>query len=245
MNTNVPGSAPTNRYWCHECTKEIVPNIDDNSSQPTVQCSECGGDFVELMETTEEQLNQPESSQMNQSIPNQSVFDQPPPDFLQLLQQIQNVISGAAGGGRPNGMNNFQAFQLFPGPGMMGQFSFNNLGNGFNIGNLGDYAFGNRFDDLLNQLFVNSQSRGTPPASAQIVNNLPQTTIEENEVTECAICKDEFEVGSTATELPCSHKFHGECVNRWLAMHNQCPVCRFELPTDDIEYEQRKQQNNQ
>ncbi|CAN6199924.1 unnamed protein product [Urochloa humidicola] len=31
-------------------------------------------------------------------------------------------------------------------------------------------------------------------------------------------------------EMPCGHRFHGECLERWLGVHGNCPTCRHELP---------------
>ena len=37
----------------------------------------------------------------------------------------------------------------------------------------------------------------------------------------------------------CAHIFHTSCIVDWLANHScTCPVCRYELPTDDPQYEQ-------
>lgn len=65
---------------------------------------------------------------------------------------------------------------------------------------------------------------------------------------ECVICSDTFAMGQTVLRLPsCHHIFHESCAMRWLQQHNNCPYCRKELPTDDLEYEQerRRRQSSQ
>ncbi|KAK1296834.1 E3 ubiquitin-protein ligase RING1-like [Acorus calamus] len=82
---------------------------------------------------------------------------------------------------------------------------------------------------------------GSPPASKAAVAALQEVTVTEAEETkECAICNDEMRAGTRATRMPCRHTYHGECIKRWLARRNSCPLCRFELPTDDAGYEARR-----
>ena len=79
---------------------------------------------------------------------------------------------------------------------------------------------------------------GSPPASKEIVNKLKEETITKVLGSEnvCSVCKEEFEVGNVILTLPCKHYFHKE--------HNSCPSCRFELPTDDEDYERMKKERN-
>ncbi|KAL8132292.1 hypothetical protein AgCh_007968 [Apium graveolens] len=85
---------------------------------------------------------------------------------------------------------------------------------------------------------------GRPPASKNVVENLDLVLITEGDVendnTLCAVCKDGMNVGEKAKQLPCSHRYHGDCIVPWLGIRNTCPVCRYELPTDDLDYERRK-----
>ncbi|WRX14880.1 zinc finger protein [Theobroma cacao] len=58
--------------------------------------------------------------------------------------------------------------------------------------------------------------------------------IEERRVKadDCVICLEELKVGSDASQMPCSHTFHGDCIEKWLKQSHYCPVCRFEMPTE-------------
>jgi len=42
---------------------------------------------------------------------------------------------------------------------------------------------------------------------------------------ECSICLEKNEEEWAA--LQCHHKFHYECLNRWIMNHNSCPICRL------------------
>ncbi|KAF8700073.1 hypothetical protein HU200_034434 [Digitaria exilis] len=50
----------------------------------------------------------------------------------------------------------------------------------------------------------------------------------------CAVCLEEVrERRERVTRLPCSHKYHSECVLPWLAIHPDCPCCRALVPSAD------------
>ncbi|KAJ1394740.1 Zinc finger, RING-type [Sesbania bispinosa] len=78
--------------------------------------------------------------------------------------------------------------------------------------------------------------------------NLPSVVVTQQDVDNnnalCAVCKDEFGVGEEVKQLPCSHRYHGDCIVPWLGIRNTCPVCRYEFPTDDAEYELRRVQRS-
>ncbi|ONK69404.1 uncharacterized protein A4U43_C05F22500 [Asparagus officinalis] len=84
--------------------------------------------------------------------------------------------------------------------------------------------------------------KGSPPAAKLVVESLPSVFLTKDhvEINGCAVCKDEISAEEKAKMLPCSHCYHEECILPWLKMRNTCPLCRFELPTDDPEYERWK-----
>ncbi|GLU04590.1 hypothetical protein SLE2022_217280 [Rubroshorea leprosula] len=110
------------------------------------------------------------------------------------------------------------------------------------IGNPEDYVDAAGFEELLQNLAESDIGRrGPPPAAKSAVSGLPMVEIlSEAEAVVCVICKDVVGVGEFIKKLPCGHGYHGDCIVPWLGSRNSCPVCRFELPTDDAEYEEER-----
>ncbi|KAB5552270.1 hypothetical protein DKX38_009581 [Salix brachista] len=108
----------------------------------------------------------------------------------------------------------------------------------------GDYTTG--FGDLLVALTRSDIGRrGAPPAAVSFVNNLPLVIINEEHLKHdglaCAICKDLLPIGTEVNKLPCLHLYHPYCILPWLSARNSCPLCRYEFPTDDKDYEEGRQ----
>ncbi|CAN6469540.1 unnamed protein product [Victoria cruziana] len=113
------------------------------------------------------------------------------------------------------------------------------------VGNPDDYLDERGFQALLDHLAeTDSLRRGAPPAAKSVMNSLPRVIIseahEEHGVVICAVCKDPLIDGTEANQLPCMHLYHPFCIMPWLSTRNSCPVCRYELLTDDREYEEEK-----
>uniref|UniRef100_A0A1A9V9E7 RING-type domain-containing protein n=1 Tax=Glossina austeni TaxID=7395 RepID=A0A1A9V9E7_GLOAU len=44
--------------------------------------------------------------------------------------------------------------------------------------------------------------------------------------TSCAMCLSDFQLNDLLRTLPCNHKFHAACVDKWLKIEGTCPLCR-------------------
>ncbi|KAM0062257.1 putative transcription factor C2H2 family [Helianthus debilis subsp. tardiflorus] len=104
-----------------------------------------------------------------------------------------------------------------------------------------EILLGSGFDRLLDQLTqIEANQLGrinrNPPASKAAIEALGAIEIQEIHVLTdscCAVCKDQFELETEAIEMPCKHLYHADCIIPWLNLHNSCPVCRHELPSEN------------
>ncbi|AES96774.1 E3 ubiquitin-protein ligase MPSR1 [Medicago truncatula] len=86
-------------------------------------------------------------------------------------------------------------------------------------------------EELFNNL-GSSTKNGQPPATKESIEAMDKIEIEEGDGGECVVCLEEFEVGGVVKEMPCKHRFHGKCIEKWLGIHGSCPVCRYQMPVD-------------
>lgn len=122
--------------------------------------------------------------------------------------------------------------------------------------------FVSSFEDPLTRLVflqsMQNQPQGTPPASKESIQSLKKFKMNEEyckknekgelEYPSCTVCLTEINQNDDTVIVPCGHMFHDSCIMQWLEMHNTCPVCRYELPTENPDYERirlQRQQNRQ
>ncbi|XP_051122486.1 E3 ubiquitin-protein ligase MPSR1-like [Andrographis paniculata] len=88
------------------------------------------------------------------------------------------------------------------------------------------------FDSFFNELF--SSKSGRLPATKASIDSMRTVDVEGSEIgDQCVICLEEWVDGDKAREMPCKHRFHGKCIEKWLGIHGSCPVCRYEMPVDE------------
>jgi len=91
-------------------------------------------------------------------------------------------------------------------------------------------------DSLIHELGTKD---GQPPASKASIEALKDVVVGEDDDdddsgSECVICLEEWKLGGgVVKEMPCKHKFHASCIEKWLGIHGSCPVCRYKMPVDE------------
>lgn len=226
-------------YWCYRCSRFVRVIVEN-----TVLCPDCGGGFVEEVETPSRspppprqhrfpaaamyvtgRSNARQTSNLTPRRSRTNAGDRSP--FNPVI-----VLRGQADGGE---RGDFELYYddgagsgLRPIPSTMAELL---IGSGFF-----------RLLDQLAQLESNGVARfENPPASKAAIESMPTIKIVASHVVtepHCAVCKDPFELGSEAREMPCKHIYHSDCILPWLSLRNSCPVCRHELPTDGDEDQQ-------
>ncbi|XP_040997584.1 RING-H2 finger protein ATL11-like [Juglans microcarpa x Juglans regia] len=100
-----------------------------------------------------------------------------------------------------------------------------------------DYRIRGRLDHSIPVGGNDRRSRMARGVDSSTINTFPTfvySTVKGLKIgkgsLECAVCLNEFEDDETLRLLPkCSHVFHTDCIDAWLASQSTCPVCRANL----------------
>ncbi|KAL7107781.1 hypothetical protein ACP275_06G075900 [Erythranthe tilingii] len=245
-------------YWCYRCNRFVRVWSPDS-----VACPDCNSGFVEEVESPARSslsdsrrrrfpaaamymMRTPDSVPVPGSGPGsisgssprlrrsrRNGGDRSPFNPVIVLRGSNDGAAGGApgaGGGTPPG----GAFELYYDDG---------AGSGLRPlpATMSEFLLGSGFDRLLDQLAqieANGFGRidSNPPASKAAIESMPTIEIVDQHIaveSHCAVCKEAFELGIEAREMPCKHLYHQDCILPWLTLRNSCPVCRHELPTDN------------
>ena len=225
FNTNQNGQMPQmKKYWCHLCKKEFS-HIYENDD---IKCTFCGKTFCEIIE--------------NEDTSNSSH----PINFEPFILNNSNSQNNLNNSQNENGGNNRHNINSL-------NRRAENLRNRANhiVELLTNYIFiqnnNDNIDNIISHIMLHDTNKyGNPPAAKKAIENLKKYKINEEKIKEfgfensCAVCKDEFNIGEECLSMPCNHNFHKDCIIPWLNERNSCPVCRYELPTDDKDFEEMK-----
>ncbi|KAK7276625.1 hypothetical protein RIF29_17768 [Crotalaria pallida] len=240
-------------HWCHACRQPIVLDGRD------FVCPYCDGGFVqELSEVQGAAPQFTFSSQSGEPHQMPDLIDAihafigrrgSDPRFG-LIDAVDNVMRQRMAGRHPNfdvrgrsgsvSMPPDQSWGVYSsGPylifhGQVPGFALTNGGprGGPRRVDFGDYFMGPGLEELIEQLTMNDR-HGPAPAARSSIDAMPTIKITQAHLrsdSHCPVCKERFELGSEAREMPCNHIYHSDCIVPWLVQHNSCPVCRVELP---------------
>ena len=87
---------------------------------------------------------------------------------------------------------------------------------------------------LLLREFIQSKGFFTPylvqyrPDGNTVItlqNHTQPITISRDD-SQCPICQEEYTNNNQLIFLPCKHHFHKACIDEWIIVNDNCPVCR-------------------
>ena len=239
--------APLKKYWCHLCKKPFFHIYDKTID---TQCIYCDKTFCEILHTdnisdqshpinfTPYVVNETNNNNNINNNTSNNLLNNNENGFLEEIEENGNDNNDNRNIRNINGV----IFNIISSDNPLSFLSpliRTNL----------TFQYEDNFENIINEIMLNDTNKyGNPPAAKNAVEKLKKCKINEKIIKEfgiensCAVCKDEFIVGEECMLMPCNHHFHENCLIPWLKERNSCPVCRYELPTDDEDFELRKKQ---
>lgn len=241
-------SSGGNTHWCHQCRRPV--QLRGRNSV----CSHCNGGFVEELDEVWGNRHQDSAGLHSDDGSNYALMERFSDPRFGIMDAFAAIMRQRMAGRNPNfeirprsdlGPEQRMAFGSGPWLIFQGQapvrisdnegfeFFFNGSPRtGQRPANFGEFFAGPGLEELIEQLTMNDR-QGPPPAPRSSIDAMPTVKIAQkhlNTDSHCPVCKDKFELGCEAKQMPCDHIYHSDCIVPWLVQHNSCPVCRLELP---------------
>nr|XP_043622780.1 probable E3 ubiquitin-protein ligase RHC1A [Erigeron canadensis] len=196
-------------YWCRRCQRTFRTN---SNHLPETVCPRCLGIIPDELDMQRPRLisnvANVEPSLATQLIENLALLLDPP--------EPQQFLG-------PHGLDTETDQSLDP------NFIFQITGSQPRLVGDGSLDAQNAAFEEAGNVF-NEEETQRPSQTTSIIEALPLVTLTPSHLANdlhCPVCKDEFEVGGEARELPCKHFYHSDCIFPWLSIHDTCPVCRY------------------
>jgi len=109
-------------------------------------------------------------------------------------------------------------------------------------------ALNHQYPDATKEELVIHKKKENDDQQQTETNDVETEKKEENEEKKdveyevCGICREPM---MRAKKLPCSHKFHLQCLMGWMRYKQSCPICRRSLNSTNNNVRPQRQQNNQ
>ncbi|KAJ1438221.1 Zinc finger, RING-type [Sesbania bispinosa] len=75
----------------------------------------------------------------------------------------------------------------------------------------------------------NGESNSAAAEGGIVAAGTEKERVISGEDAACCICLAKYENNDELRELPCSHLFHKDCVDKWLKINALCPLCKSEV----------------
>jgi hypothetical protein len=91
-------------------------------------------------------------------------------------------------------------------------------------------------ESLRNNADMLSPSRGADQSEIEQlpISNFRRASVDKNtgdaeELLSCRVCLCDYEEGDELRTLPCFHKYHKDCIDRWIVRDKKCPICKHPI----------------
>ena len=67
-------------------------------------------------------------------------------------------------------------------------------------------------------------------AESAEIEALPEVLLNETiEEYECPVCMEKMSTNDIVRTLPCFHRLHRDCIDKWLEYKKTCPICKTSI----------------